>query len=58
MYEIDYSKKVYGKENAGDRKILHDPGLPVYRDTGKANQNMLDIIKDANLECGFFNILS
>ena len=58
MYEIDFSKKIYGKENAGDRKILHDPRLPVYRDTEKANQNMLDIIRDANLECGFFNILS
>lgn len=58
MYEIDFSKKIYGKENAGDKKILHDPRLPVYRDTEKANQKMLDIIRDANLECGFFNILS
>lgn len=38
--------------------ILHDPRLPVYRETEKANQNMLDLIRDANLECGFFNILS
>ena len=53
VYEIDFSKKIYCKENAGDRKILHDPRLPVYRDTEKANQNMLDIIRDANLECGF-----
>ena len=58
VYEIDFSKKIYGKENAGDRKILHDPRLPVYRDTEKANQNMFAIIRDANLECGFFNILS
>ena len=58
VYEIDFSKKVYGRENAGDRKILHDPRLPVYRDTEKANQNMLDNIREANLECGFFNILS
>ena len=58
MYKIDFSKKIYGKENAGDKKNLHDPRLPVYKDTEKANQNMLDIIRDANLECGFFNILS
>ena len=38
--------------------IRHDPRLPVYRDTEKANQNMLNIIRGANLECGFFNILS
>ena len=55
VYEIDFSKKICGKENAGDRKILHDPRLPVYRDTEKANQNMLDIIRDANLECVFFS---
>ena len=41
-YEIDFSKKMYGRENAGGRNILHDPRLPVYRDTEKANQNMLD----------------
>ena len=29
LYEIDFSKKIYGKENAGDRKILHDPILAV-----------------------------
>jgi len=58
VYEIDFSKKIYGKKNVGDRKILHDPRRPAYRDTEKANQNMLDIIREANLECGFFNILS
>ena len=36
------SKKNYGKENAGDRKNFHDPRLPVYRDTEKANQNIFD----------------
>ena len=51
---------MYGKEKAGDRKILHDPRLPVYREsnTEKANQGLLDKIKDARLECDFFNILS
>ena len=58
VYEIDFSKMIYGRENAGDRKILHDPILLVYRDTEKANQNMLDNIREANLECSFFNILS
>ena len=58
VYEIDFSKKIYSRENAGDRMILHDLRLPVYRDTEKANQNMLDKIREANLECAFFNILS
>ena len=58
VYEIDFSKKIYGRENAGDSKIFHDPRLPVYRDNEKANQNMLDNIREANLECGFCNILS
>ena len=58
VYEIDLSKKIYGREKIGDKKILHDPRLPVYRDTEKANQNMLDKIREGNLECSFFNILS
>ena len=43
-YEIDFSKTTYVRENAGARNILHDPRLPEYRDTEKANQNMLDNI--------------
>lgn len=60
VYEIDFSKKIYGKEKADDRKILHDPRLPIFREsnTEKANQDLLDKITDAKLECGFFNILS
>ena len=53
VYEIDFCKKVYGKEKAGNTKILHDPRLLVYREpnTEKANQCLLDKIKEANLEC-------
>ena len=60
VYEIDFCKKVYGKEKAGNTRILQDPRLLVYREpnTEKANQCLLDKIKEANLECGFFNILS
>ena len=58
VHEIDCSKKIHCKENVGYRKILHDPRLSAYRDTEKANQNILNIVRGANLECGFFNILS
>lgn len=60
LCEIDLSKKVNAKEKAGDRKILHFPTLPVYREknTEKANQDLLEKIQDDELECVFFNILS
>ena len=59
MYEIDFSKKVYGKESKKPRE-LQDPRLPAFRDSrpSAANQALLDSINCISLDCGFSKIMS
>lgn len=59
VYEIDFSKKVYGKDSKKPRE-LQDPRLPAYRESSPsaANQVLLDNINSISLDCGFTKILS
>lgn len=60
VYDIDFSRKVFGTENLKHNKALHDPRLCIYREpsTEKANQTLLQEISRESLNCGFYSILS
>jgi hypothetical protein len=59
VYEIDFSKKVYGKDPKKARK-LQDPRLPAFRESrpSVANQVLLENINIISLDCGFSKIMS
>jgi hypothetical protein len=60
VYEIDFSKKVYGKDSKKPR-VLQDPRLPAFRESSSsvANQVLLDNINSISLHnCGFSKIMS
>ena len=59
VYEIDFSKKVYGKDSKKPRE-LQDPRLPAFRESkpSAANKVLLDNINSISLDCGFSKIMS
>ncbi|KAL9961806.1 hypothetical protein ACROYT_G030828 [Oculina patagonica] len=59
VYEIDFSKKVYRREESR-AKPLNDPRRPSERnnDTKNVNRELLDKIKTVKPNCGFFCLLS
>ena len=60
VYEIDFSKKIYRKEERNNVKPLNDPRRPSERnnDSKKVNRELLDKIKRVKPNCGFFCLLS
>lgn len=60
VYDIDFSKKVYGRVEKQTAKPLNDPRHPFHRDNDSknANKELLDKIKKVKPDCGFFYLLS
>lgn len=60
VYEIDFSKKIYRREERINVKPLNDPRRPSERnnDSKKVNRELLDKIKTVKPNCGFFCLLS
>ncbi|PFX24908.1 hypothetical protein AWC38_SpisGene10495 [Stylophora pistillata] len=60
VYEIDFSKKIYRREERINVKPLNDPRRPSERnnDSKKVNRELLDKIKIVKPNCGFFCLLS
>ena len=60
VYEIDFSKKIYRREERNNVKPLNDPRRPSERnnDSEKVNRELLDKIKTVKPNCGFFCLLS
>ena len=60
VYEIDFSKKIYRREERNNAKPLNDPRRPSERnnDSEKVNRELLDKIKTVKPNCGFFCLLS
>ena len=60
VYDIDFTRKVYGKEEKERKKTLVDPRLPSHRDKYSSNVNkcMLTGITRVKPNCGFFFLLS
>lgn len=60
VYEIDFSKKIYRREERNNVKPLNDPRRPSERnsDSIKVNRELLDKIKRVKPNCGFFCLLS
>ena len=59
VYEIDFSKKVYGKDSKV-KTALHDPRFVDFRESSTivANQTLMDNIKTISLDCGFLKLMS
>ena len=60
VYEIDFSKKIYRREERNNAKPLNDPRRPSERnnDPKNVNRELLDKIKRVKPNCGFFCLLS
>ena len=60
VYEIDFSKKIYGREERNTAKPLNDPRRPSERnnDPKKVNRELPDNIKRVKPNCAFFCLLS
>ena len=60
VYEIDFSKKIYRREERNNVKPLNDPRRPSERnnDSKKVNRELRDKIKRVWPNCGFFCLLS
>jgi len=60
VYEIDFSKKSYKREERSNVKPLNDPRRPSERnnDSKKVNRELLDKIKRVKPNCRFFCLLS
>lgn len=58
--DIDFSTKVYGKNNESSKKTLHDPRPLLHWESNyeMANQDLLNEIKKLNPNCGFYKVLS
>ena len=59
-YEIDFSKKIYRREERNNAKPLNDPRRPFERnnDPKNVNRELLEKIKRVKPNCGFFCLLS
>lgn len=59
VYEIDFSRKVYGRETK-ENDTLHDPRLPFFQqaDPTEANRQLLEAVTAHKPNCGFFYLLS
>lgn len=60
VYFIDFSKKIYGKEERNKTKPLTDPRHPIHRnaDSTDANKDLLEKINKVIPNCVFFYLLS
>lgn len=60
VYDIDFSRKIYGREPKVAKTSLNDPRLPCYkqRNAQDANKQLLDSVKENNPNCGFFYLFS
>ena len=60
VYEIDFSKTIYRREETNNVKPLNDPRRPSERnnDSKKVNRDLLDKIKRLKPYCRFFSLLS
>ena len=60
VYDIDFSRKIYGREPKEVKTCLNDPRLPCYRQGNPkdANKQVLDAVKEKLPNCGFFFLFS
>ena len=60
VYDIDFSKKIYGREERNSVKPLRDPRRLQDRnsDCSLANKDLLDRIKDVKPNCAFYYLMS
>ena len=60
VYEFNFSKKIYGREERKTAKPLNDPTRPSERNSDPKNDNreLLDNIKGVKPHCGFVCLLS